>query len=202
MASKTEQRREDLRNRLIDSAERTILADGLSALKARALAQDAGCAVGAIYTVFDDLDQLTLAVNARTFRRLGAFVKDRTGDGGSPQDRLVAMGTAYLHFAAANQPGWRALFDVAMTDDGPVPDWYRAELAALFAQIAAPLHDLFPDWPAPRIDLMTRALFSSVHGMVLLGLQRRISAVPLDQIEAMIAILLRNVTAEGSGGKI
>ncbi|SEQ00623.1 DNA-binding transcriptional regulator, AcrR family [Loktanella sp. DSM 29012] len=196
MTTKTEQRRADLRDRLIASAERTITTEGLHALKARALAQDAGCAVGAIYTVFDDLDQLVLTVNARTFRRLGQFVQDRTAVDGTPQDRLVSMGTAYLHFAAANQPGWRALFDLSMTADSPVPDWYLAELGALFAKIAAPLRDLFPDWSDARIDLMTRALFSSVHGMVLLGLERRISAVPMDHIERMIAVLLRNVTSE------
>jgi hypothetical protein len=42
------------------------------------------------------------------------------------------------------------------------------------------------------LDLMVRALFSSVHGMVLLGLQNRISGVPRANIEAMIeAVLLR-----------
>ncbi len=196
MASKTEKRRDDLRKRLTDSAERTIVNEGLSALKARALAQDVGCAVGAIYTVFDDLDQLTMAVNGRTFRKLGDFVKDRTVLTGTPQDRLVSMGTAYLHFAAANQNVWRALFDLAMSSDMKAPDWYLAELAALFAQISTPLREIFPEWPSDRIDLMTRALFSSVHGMVLLGLERRISAVPLDRIEAMIAVLLRNVTTD------
>ena len=196
MASKTEQRREDLRKRLTDAAERTIIADGLAALKARPLAQEVGCAVGAIYTVFADLDQLTMAVNARTFQRLGRFVQDATRTTGGPQDQMVSMATAYLHFAADNVNAWRALFDLNMAVDSKVPDWYLAELAAVFGLIADPLRVIFPDWPDDRIDLMTRALFSSVHGMVLLGLERRISAVPLDRIEDMIAVMLRNVTSE------
>ncbi|MEM6342162.1 MAG: TetR/AcrR family transcriptional regulator, partial [Pseudomonadota bacterium] len=36
--------------------------------------------------------------------------------------------------------------------------------------------------------------FSSVHGIVLLGLENRISAVPEAQLEYMIALLLRSAT--------
>ena len=189
MARNTEQRRAELRTRLIDAAEATIVEDGLAALKARALAKEAGCAVGAIYTIFDDLDQLTMAVNARTFRRLGAFVKEAT-DGTDGTARLVAMGHGYLHFAEANTNAWRALFDLRMSSDMAVPDWYLAELAQVFALIATPLQERHPDWPPARVQLLTRTLFSSVHGIVLLGLERRISAVPIDQLETMIELLL------------
>ena len=73
-----------------------------------------------------------------------------------------------------------------------------ADVGHALTNIAMQLMELsgLPDWPDDRIDLMTRALFSSVHGMVLLGLERRISAVPLDRIEDMIAVVLRNVTSE------
>ncbi len=45
-----------LREALVSAAERTVAAQGLSGLRARDLAREAGCAVGAIYTVFPDLD--------------------------------------------------------------------------------------------------------------------------------------------------
>ena len=40
---------------------------------------------------------------------------------------------------------------------------------------------------------MTRALFSSVHGIVLLGLERRISGVPPEKLERMIELVLSNI---------
>jgi hypothetical protein len=46
--------------------------------------------------------------------------------------------------------------------------------------------------------MMTRTLFSSVHGIVHLGLQRRISGVPIARMEEMIAILLSNVTSHAN----
>ena len=80
-----------------------------------------------------------------------------------------------------------------MSVDGTVPDWYLMELRAVFALIAAPLSELFPDMKRPELDLMVRALFSSVHGIVLLGLERRISAVPQDQIETMLTQILQQI---------
>ena len=71
MARDTAKRREDLRERLLDIAEAEVKANGSASLRARSLAVEAGCAVGAIYNVFDDMTGLTLAVNLRTFKRLG-----------------------------------------------------------------------------------------------------------------------------------
>src|SRR6478672_11581799 len=74
MLMNTATRREHLRDALIDAAARTIAKDGLSGLKARALADEVGCAVGAIYNVVADLDELVLLVNARTLAELESIM--------------------------------------------------------------------------------------------------------------------------------
>ncbi len=197
MAKDTKARHAALREKLIDVAEAQIAQQGLHTLKARDVARSAGCALGAIYTHFDDLPSLTMAVNGRTFRRLGAFVADAVAraPAGTPNDHLVVLGHAYLHFAVDNTNVWRALFDLEMSVDQPVPDWYLQELATLFSQIAAPLSELAPAASADDRDLMVRTLFSSVHGIVLLGLEKRISAVPMERLETMIELLLRDFGA-------
>ncbi len=194
MARKTAERRGALRDKLIDIAEARVRDGGIGSLRARDLAGEAGCAVGAIYNVFDDMTGLILAVNGRTFRRLGAEVSGKVAEVADqpPVERLVTMAKAYLAFAAENPRLWRGLFDVEMSVDQDVPAWYLDELGRLFSIIAAPLADMHPDKSAAEIDLMTRALFSSVHGIVLLGLERRISGVPLDRLEGQIDFLLRN----------
>src|ERR1700738_2521543 len=68
--SKAAERRDRLRDALIDAAERTIETHGLRALRARDLAAEVGCAVGAIYNAVVDLDELIYAVNARTLAAL------------------------------------------------------------------------------------------------------------------------------------
>ena len=72
-------RRERLRTALIDAAEATIAAEGLAALKARDLAKEVGCALGAIYTAFPDLDALILTVNLRTLALFERAITAVTG---------------------------------------------------------------------------------------------------------------------------
>lgn len=193
--TKTNLRREELREKLIDLCEGQIMRGGLASVKARDLARDAGCALGAIYNVFEDLPALILAVNGRTFRKIGAQVGGSlvgAADLPAPQ-RLILLANAYLAFAADNTHLWRALFDVDMADDGTAPEWYMQELRTLFAHIATPVAEIFPALQGRELELMVRALFSSVHGMVLLGLQNRISGVPRSNIEEMIAQVLSRV---------
>lgn len=70
LAKKTQERREQLRRSLIEIAERRIAEKGYPALTARDVAGEAGCAVGAIYNIFPDMDALVAAVNSRTVARL------------------------------------------------------------------------------------------------------------------------------------
>lgn len=194
MARDTERRRAELRERLVDIAEAQVREEGSGSLRARALAQEAGCAVGAIYNVFTDMLGLQLAVNGRTFARLGSQVRNAVAKEADapPVDRLIVMAKGYLDFAVGNRNLWHALFDIEMTSESDVPDWYLRDLGQLFAIIAGPLAELDPEAGADVIDLRTRTLFSSVHGIVLLGLEQRISGVPLHRLEAMIEYLLRS----------
>lgn len=195
MARDTAEKHEALRTRLIDIAERRIADGGLDVLKARDLAKEAPCSVGAIYNVFGDLRDIVLAVNGRTFKRIGETVGASVRDQNlAPRDTLIALSLAYLDFATKNPRLWRALFDLELTEDAEVPDWYRAELRQLFAYIAAPLTRVYPNYSDTDVELMTRALFSSVHGIVLLGLERRISGVPHDKLERMIELVMTNLT--------
>ena len=197
MARETAKRRADLREKLIDIAESEIRQNGMASLRARALAEKAGCAVGAIYNVFEDMTGLILAVNGRTFHRMGSEVSATVKDANAPAvDRLVAIANGYLHFATANPNLWRALFEVEMSTEADVPDWYIEELGRLFAIISQPLAELYPDADLSDLDLRTRTLFSSVHGIVLLGTEQRISGVPLERIEQQIAFLLRSIAGE------
>lgn len=193
MAGKVAERRAALRVKLIDSAQAQIEAGGLSSLKARDLAKEAGCALGAIYNVFDDLTALVLEVNGRTFKKLGAAVSASFDGNEPPKARLILMSNAYLDFAAAHPKLWRALFDIEMAADGPVPQWYLAALAGLFGNIRTPLAELYPEMEAHELDLMTRAMFSAVHGIVLLGLENRISGVPPEHIRTMITQVLSRI---------
>jgi AcrR family transcriptional regulator len=197
MAGKVAERRKVLRENLIVIADRRIAENGLGALRARDLATEAGCALGAIYTIFDDLNDLVLAVNALTFQRLGADVAASLAD--APQDateQLITMAQAYHAFAASNYLSWRALFDLERPKGETAPDWYLQEMGQLFVYISTPLATLFPNRNADEIDLLTRAIFSSVHGIILLGLDEASAGVTKDKIDDMIAVILLQLVGQ------
>lgn len=194
MAGKVAVRREILRKSLIDIATQRISRDGLSALRARDLAGDAGCAVGAIYNVFGDLNDLVLTVNADTFQALGRDVAASLSKADqTPVQQLIVMSQAYHQFAAQNYFLWRALFDLERPKGEAAPDWYLAEMGQLFKFIHDPLSAAFPRMDTDQRALLTKALFSSVHGIVLLGLDDANAGVQPANIDDMIALILNQI---------
>ena len=195
MARKTAEKRADLRNRLIEIADTWIAREGMENIKARPLAAEAGCAVGAIYNVFEDLDDLVMEVNSRTFKQLASDVGEKGQDPNlDPAEALIRLALAYKQFATDNHFKWQTLFDLRVERRNDPPDWYMTELRQLFMYIAAPVSRQFPDLPPEDVELMTRALFSSVHGMVTLGLENRFSGVSPDKLEKMIRMILTRIS--------
>src|ERR1700742_331148 len=203
MMSKTLERHEKLRNALILAAERSIAAGGLGALKTRELAREIGCANGAVYNLVEDMDELILRVGSRTLGRLDAFLTAAESEGfASSGERLVRIAIAYCDFAAQNFELWRALFQHRMQRGKPTPDWAIGEQMELFRHIYRPLATLFPKRSAQEISVTARSLFSAVHGMVALGLEQKLIAVPIDALRNEIATIVRatlvGLTAEAA----
>ena len=190
--SKALERRAKLREHLILAAERSISAGGLAALKTRELAREIGCANGAVYNLVDDMDELVLLVGSRTLRRLDAALTEAESAGPpSPTETLVRIAVAYCDFAADNLELWRALFEHRMTPGKPIPEWAVREQMDLFRHIFAPLAALLPSRSATELGVTARSLFSAVHGMVLLGLEQKLIAVPVEALRAEIAVMVR-----------
>src|SRR5262245_13237410 len=201
---KATQRRQNLREALIASAERSIAAHGLGALRARALADEVGCAVGAIYNVVADLDELILLVSSRTFAALEealAAASDREviTDPPAAIARLVRLSMVYTDFAAANTQRWRALFEHRLPAGHVVPDWFVEDQMRLFSYVEAPLAVLQPDADRERLALLARSLVSAVHGIVALGLEEKLYTLPLaslrDQVTEMVSAIGRGLVS-------
>ncbi|GAB1363451.1 hypothetical protein MASR1M32_26870 [Rhodobacter sp.] len=193
-SSDTPPPRPTLRTRLIDAAEAEIAEKGLAGLKARALSARAGCALGAIYTHFDDLDALVLQVNSRTLGRLAVALAPAARSDLPPETVTLALADAYAGFALANRRLWSALFERA-PDRTALPDWHRQEHVALMTAIAAPLMALRPDLPPEAVAIRSRTLFGAVHGVVQLSLQDRLLGLPEPLLRAELAALVAALVA-------
>jgi AcrR family transcriptional regulator len=195
---KTTERKQNLKMALIAAAERAVATRGLAGLKARSLAAEVGCAVGAIYNVVADLDDLALAVNSRTHAALEEVLTAAAGvDPAKPAvgaeravARLIRMAVAYLDFAATNRMRWRALFEHRLPAGKPMPEWYLGEQIRLFAYIEQPLRDLQAGLPADQLAMLARSLFSAVHGIVTLGLEEKLGVVSLEELRNQTTLIV------------
>jgi len=189
--SKALEKREKLRESLIEAAERSICLAGLAGLKSRELARDIGCSNGAVYNLVQDMDELILLVGSRTLGRLDVVLTAAERDGPvSARDMLVRIALAYCDFAAENTELWRALFEHRMAPGKPTPDWAIDEQMELFRHIYRPLAMLLPSQSAAELSLTARSLFSAVHDMVALGLEQKLIAVPIGALRKEIAVIV------------
>jgi AcrR family transcriptional regulator len=190
--SKTLERRAKQLEDLIAAAEKAIAAKGLSGLKSRELAAEIGVANGAVFNLVDDMDELILRVGSRTLARLDGALTAAESDGTlSPAETLVRIALAYCDFAAENLDLWRALFEHRMAPGKQVPEWAVAEQMNLFRHIYHPLARLFPKWSADELGITARSLFAAVHGMVSLGLEQKLIAVPVAALRDEIATIVK-----------
>ncbi|MGA2044687.1 MAG: TetR/AcrR family transcriptional regulator [Roseiarcus sp.] len=194
-------RRVALRDALEASAARIIGERGYQALRAREVAADVGCALGAIYGVFPDLDALILAVKQRTLdaldaeitRRLAAADASAAQSGASRQEQaersLHSLARLYLAFASENPRLWRTVFEHRVPDS-KVPDAYLARLDRVLTYVEHPLATLAPTMPRRERALFARALFSAVHGIVALGLDGKLGALSAQSLQWQVGALV------------
>lgn len=195
-AAKVSDRRAVQRDKLIACAEAAIAHEGLSALRARNLAECVGCAVGGIYNLVADLDELILLVGQRTMADLNAQldtvpIEAPAGGRHSVEALLAGWALTYRAFAAENRNRWRALFEFRLPPGRDLPDWFQADQMRLFVRLEKTLAAWMPKLDAPTRQLRARTLFSAVHGIVALGLEEKLVAMPPAALEDELAAFVR-----------
>ena len=186
MAGRRETKREDLKARLIEAARGRIAADGLAKLRARDVTQDAGCALGGLYTVFRDLDELVLAVNSATLALIEERLTPDLARTDDPVEQLRVLARGYLAFARENRNLWAALFDHKLPDGVATPDWHLEKHLFLIQFIARPLARIQPDLAGEDLQVRALTLFSAVHGIISISLEGRFVGIPATRLEGEI----------------
>lgn len=193
MAGKRTEKRDALKARLLAAARETIANEGLGGLKARDLAEKAGCATGTVYNVFADLDDLILQANTQTLGELGAALSGAVV-AGDPGRTLKALALGYAKFARENRKEWDALFDHRMAHGGASPDWFLEGHSGLLAFLIPPLAELEPGLSEAERNLRARTYFAAVHGIVSISLQGRFLGLPEKDLDQELETLVDQLT--------
>jgi AcrR family transcriptional regulator len=170
---------------MLETARAIIASKGLRSLKVRDIAEAADCSIGSVYNEFVDFDGLILTVNRETVQALTARLEAVPAS--DPIRRLHELAGAYLDFASEHANLLRALFEHRMEDDKPFPEDILLMVMQAFALMHQPLVRLLPDREEEEIALLARILFSAVHGIISLGLEERMVAVPPDKLRQQLA---------------
>jgi len=186
MISKREAKREALRIALLEAAKTRVAEAGLARLRARDIAKDAGCALGALYNVYKSLDDLILHINSATLAQLNANLSQAAANAKTPQEKLVALARQYMTFAIDNNHLWSALFDHRMPENAPFPQWHLDEQAVLFAHVVEPLAALKPHLDDAGLHTAARTLFAAVHGIVSISLREGSVTVPRETLDEQL----------------
>jgi AcrR family transcriptional regulator len=170
---------------MLDTASAIIAANGLRSLKVRDVAEAADCSIGSVYNEFGDFDGVILTVNRETVRALTDRLRAVPAD--DPVRQLHGLADTYLAFAADHANLLRALFEHRMEGDRPFPEDILLMVMQAFALMHAPLVRLLPDRDPTEVALLARTMFSAVHGIISLGLEERMVAVPPDKLRRQLA---------------
>ena len=173
------------RQLMLEIARTAIAANGLKSLKVRDVAGAAGCSIGSVYNEFGDFDGLILTVNRETVQALHArlaAVPDK-----DPVKQLHGLAERYLDFATEHANLLRSLFEHRMENDHPFPEDLLQMVMRTFALMHTPLIRLLPKRDPKEVALLARTMFSAVHGIIALGLEDRLVAVPPTSLRRQIA---------------
>lgn len=183
-----DQKKNRRRLQILEIARGIIAAKGLRSLKLRDVAEAAGCSVGSVYNEFGDFDGVILTVNRETVQAL--TLRLRGVPAADPVRQLYGLAEAYLDFFAEHANLLRSLFEHRMEDDRPYPDDILQMVMEAFALMHSPLVRVLPDADGVKIALLSRMLFSAVHGIISLGLEERMVAVPPQMLRQQVTQFL------------
>lgn len=170
---------------MLDTARRIISTKGLIFLKVRDVAEAADCSIGSVYNEFGDFDGLILTINRETVQRLTE--KLRSISNADARAQLHGLAAGYLEFATQNANLLRSLFEHRMEEDRPHPQDILNMVMDAFALMYTPLFQLLPGRDPAEVALIARTMFSAAHGIISLGLEERMVAVPPEKLHQQLA---------------
>jgi AcrR family transcriptional regulator len=123
IAARRQEEKERRRAEILDAAEQVAAAGGLESLTMEQVAREARLSRGLLYVYFKDKDDLKAGICERALIGLHARFRSVVNMTQSGLDRVLAMGRAYVDFAASSPLQFEILArfeatDVSTTDAG------------------------------------------------------------------------------------
>jgi AcrR family transcriptional regulator len=154
-----------LRERALNDARRIVQDEGLKALNARRLAADIGVAVGTLYNLFENFEEIVLRLNLETLQELEAVFAARTVLPKDPLEAMLEIAREYLAFTTKHRNRWAATLEFKSGAPHRFEDEFPASVSRLVAEVERAMAPLFPPGGESERRLAAAVLWSSLEGI-------------------------------------
>jgi len=184
--------RDVLRERALDAARRVMAAEGHRALSARGIAAEIGVAVGTLYNLFDNFEEVILRLNLETLRQMADALETLPPGPDDPAEAILVIGRAYLDFTAARRNRWASVLEFKTSTPHRFQADFPATIARLVATVERALAPLFPSGAEPARRLSAAVLWTSLEGISALTAADTLRMVALTSAREMAEALIVN----------
>lgn len=168
MGRRNEHTQEQQREMALVAAELILMREGIAGLSMRKVSEAIGYTVGNLYLLFQNQDDLLLALNQRTADAINAELSAQAAEAAEGEARLLAIADRYIQFGCRHPHRWRLMFEHQLPP-GMDRSGVEMRLARLFGVVESALKPLMPTAKPARLRLAAASLWSGVHGVAVLA---------------------------------
>ena len=190
MGRRNEHSREELRELALRAAGDIVAESGAPALSMREVARRIGYTVGALYIVFENLDDLIVRLNEQTVIELREALERIRGRANQPAQNLRLLVAAYLGFALLHTARWRLVFEHRLPEGQKPPATYAGHTAAIFALVGRLLREAGVVSASGSTEELATALWSGAHGICMLAVTGKLQLVTQASVQKLLDVLL------------
>jgi len=190
MGRRNEHSREELKALVLRAAGDIVAASGAAALSMREVARRIGYTVGALYIVFENLDDLIVHLNEQTILELRTALERIRGRTNQPAQNLRLLVAAYLGFALLNTARWRLVFEHRLPEGQKAPSTYAGHTAAIFALVGERLREAGITRDEASTAELATALWSGAHGICMLAVTGKLQVATQASVQRLLDVLL------------
>ena len=157
--------RDVLRGRALEVARKILNKEGLSALNARRVASGIRAAVGTLYNLFENFDELILRLNLETLEQLEREIAALPALPKDPEEATLVIARAYLEFTARHRNRWASVLEFKTPLPHPLMEEFGGTISRLVAEVERALAPLFPVGAEADRRLAAAVLWTSLEGI-------------------------------------
>lgn len=190
MVRRSEHTKQELIDMTTTNGRKIVRKEGLENLSTRKVSDSIGYAVGTIYNIYNDRDDLVIHVNLKTLNDLQSAINKalKNESSSSNNKRLKAIAYSYLAFAEKNINLWSAIFEHKPPRGYDFPEKYTKKVNDLFSIIA----DNVKNVPEKNKYLYIKTLWANIHGICFLNLNEKIGFNSKEETKKMIDLAIDN----------